>query len=132
MLDEYTVLEIEHILPNTPEKDLRDDFTTKNPQASYDEYKIKLGNLTLLEKPINIVASNNFFALKKAEYAKCKYYLTSSIAGLTPVGKNSSITRINEKLLGFDDWSAADIDRRHGMLIALSQGIWKITEIETG
>ena len=129
-LGEYTVLEIEHILPNTPEKDLRDDFVAKNPQCSYEEYKIKLGNLTLLEKPINIVASNNFFALKKAEYAKCKYYLTSSIAGLTPVGKNSSITRINEKLLAFDDWSATSIDKRHGILIGLVREVWRITSIE--
>jgi hypothetical protein len=129
-LGEYTVLEIEHILPNTPEKDLREDFVAKNPQCSYDEYKIKLGNLTLLEKPINIIASNNFFALKKAEYAKCKYYLTSSIAGLTPVGKNSSITRINEKLLAFDDWSATSIDKRHGILMGLVREVWKITAIE--
>ncbi|MDD5204469.1 MAG: HNH endonuclease family protein, partial [Desulfobacterales bacterium] len=128
-LGEYTVLEIEHILPNTPEKDLRSDFTIKNPQENYDDYKIKLGNLTLLEKPINIVASNNFFALKKIEYAKCKYYLTSSIAGLTPVGKNSSITRINEKLLAFDDWNATDIDRRQAMLIDLAHDVWRVKEM---
>ncbi len=131
-LGEYTVLEIEHILPNTPEQELRTDFAAKNPQANYDECKIKLGNLTLLEKPINIVASNNFFALKKAAYAKCKYYLTSSIAGLTTVGKNSSITRINEKLLSFDGWAAADIDERQAMLIALARDIWRIKEIDAG
>jgi len=129
-LGEYTVLEIEHILPNTPEQDLRDDFIRKNPQANYDEYKIKLGNLTLLEKPINIVASNNFFASKKAAYANCKYYLTSSIAGLVTVGKNSSITRINEKLLAFDDWTAASIDKRQTMLLALASDIWKVREME--
>jgi hypothetical protein len=129
-LAEYTVLEIEHILPNNPQQDLRDDFTANNPQADYDEYKIRLGNLTLLEKPINIVASNNFFALKKAEYAKCKYYLTSSIAGLTEVGKDSSITRINAKLKSFDEWSAATIDERQRMLIDLARDIWRITEIE--
>jgi hypothetical protein len=129
-LSEYTVLEIEHILPNNPEQDLRTEFSAKNPQANYDECKIRLGNLTLLEKPLNIVASNNFFALKKAEYAKCKYYLTSSIVGLTPVGKNSSITRINEKLLSFDGWSATDIEKRQAMLITLARDIWRITEVE--
>jgi hypothetical protein len=35
----------------------------------------------MLEKPINIVASNDFFPKKKIEYAKCKNYLTSGIAG---------------------------------------------------
>ena len=129
-LGEYTVLEIEHILPNKPNKDLRDVFAVKNPGAMYDDCKIKLGNLTLLEKPINIVAGNDFFVQKKQKYAMCKYYLTSSIAGLTPVGLNTSITRVNEKLLAFDDWSAETIDRRQGMLIELSREIWKITTIE--
>lgn len=131
-LGEYTVLEIEHILPDNPDRDLRDDFIMKNPLAKYDDYKIKLGNLTLLEKPINIVASNDFFALKRPAYANCKYYLTSSIIGLVIVGKNSSITRINEKLLSFDDWTAASIDNRQMMLIALARDIWKVKEIDAG
>jgi len=130
-LEDYAVLQIEHILPNRPEQDLRDDFAARNPGANYDEYKTKLGNLTLLERPLNIVASNSFYARKKVEYAKCKYYLTSSIAGLTPVGQNSSVTRINQQLLAFSDWSADSIDRRHAMLMALSRDVWKVTEIET-
>ncbi|MGO9449870.1 MAG: DUF262 domain-containing protein [Candidatus Binataceae bacterium] len=129
-LGEYTVLQIEHILPNNPEESLRVDFAAKNGKANYDEYKNKLGNLTLLEKPINIVASNNFFATKRPEYAKCKYYLTSSIAGLTEVGKNSSISRINAKLASFDDWTAEAIDKRQSMLIDLTREIWKIAQID--
>jgi hypothetical protein len=69
-------------------------------------------------------------AAKKPEYAKCKCYLTSSIAGLTEVGKNSSITRINEKLMAFDDWNAAAIDKRQGLLMGLAREIWKITPLE--
>jgi hypothetical protein len=129
-LGEYTVLEIEHILPDTPTANLRADFVANNKNADYDAYKNKLGNLTLLEKPINIVASNDFFVKKKAEYAKCKYYLTSSIAGLAKVGKNSSITRINSKLAAFDEWTAKTIDKRQDLLIGLTREIWKITSIE--
>ena len=102
-------LEIEHILPNTPEPELRQSFSTSNPGANYDEYKNRLGNFTLLEKPINIVASNNFYEAKKAEYKKCKHYLTRSLVELTVVGNNSSINRINKKLKSFDKWSAASI-----------------------
>lgn len=128
-LNEYQGLEIEHILPNNPKDDLRADYRQKNPKADYDEYKNRLGNLTLLEKPINIVASNDFFNNKKAAYKKCKYYLTSSIAELTEVGKNSSISRINSKLASFSTWTAIDIDKRQGLLIDLSKEIWKITPI---
>jgi hypothetical protein len=123
-LREYTVLEIEHILPQTPDGALRMAFASASPNANYDEYKNKLGNLTLLEKPINIVASNDFFQAKKAEYRKCKYYLTSSISEIATVGKNSSINRINEMLQEFDDWTAASIDRHQELLIGLARNVW--------
>lgn len=129
-LTDYTVLEIEHILPNNPELELRADFTEKNKDKDYDIYKSKLGNLTLLEKPINIVASNNYFVEKCTEYKKCKYYLTSSIAEITIVGNNSSINRMNTKLESFSDWNAVAIDKRQGLLIDLALEIWKIESIE--
>jgi len=44
----------------SPEKELRESFGKE-----YDECKIKLGNLALLEKPMNIVARNDFFNEKK-------------------------------------------------------------------
>lgn len=111
-LGEYSVLEIEHILPNTPEAELRESFS-KVTGKNYEDYKIRLGNLTLLEKPINIVASNSFFEKKTTEYRESANYLTRSITGLSTVGKNSSINRINQKLLAFNQWAAGDIERRH-------------------
>lgn len=124
-LADFTALEIEHILPDKPEPELRKSFAEANPAKSYDEYKVRLGNLTLLEKPINIVASNGFFEKKKAEYIKSGNYLTRSIAGLSAVGKDSSITRINEKLYAFQTWSAQDIEQRQDMLIALGKDVWR-------
>lgn len=129
-LDDYMVLEMEHILPNTPEPELRKSFTDDSSGANYDEYKNRLGNFTLLEKPINIVASNGFYESKKAEYKKCKHYLTSSIVELITVGKNSSINRINDKLKAFDKWSADTIDERQSMLIELTKEVWKTTLID--
>lgn len=129
-LQDYTVLEIEHILPNNPQQDLLEDFTKNNPGKQYDVYKTLLGNLTLLEKPINIVASNNFFHAKCAEYKKCKYYLTSSIAELVTVGNNSSINRVNAMLQSFKAWDAAAIDKRQELLCNLVAQIWIIRQID--
>ncbi len=129
-LADYIDLEIEHILPDSPTPALKAYFSRASKGADYDDYKDKLGNLTLLEKPINIVASNDFFAKKTKEYKKCKNYLTSSIAGLTKVGVNSSITRMNSKLAAFEDWTAASIDKRQSLLIKLSRDIWKTTPID--
>lgn len=128
VIDEYTVLEIEHILPNKPSSELLQDFIDKNPGVDYDEYKNRLGNLALLEKPINIVASNDFFLEKCSEYNKSKYYLTSSIVELTVVGWDTSINRINQMLNAFTEWTANTIDERQGMLINLSKEVWKIGE----
>lgn len=128
-LADFTALEIEHIRPDNPEPELRASFAEANPEKSYDEYKVRLGNLTLLEKPINIVAGNGFFDEKKAEYASSGNYLTRSIVGLSVVGKNSSITRINEKLRAFESWSAHDIELRQEMLIVLAKDVWRATPV---
>ena len=128
-LEPYTTLEIEHILPDNPTAELRTAWSTENGAALYDEYKARLGNLTLLEKPINIVASNDFYAKKQNEYRKSANYLTRSLVELAPVGQNTSISRINEMLEAFPTWNVANIDKRHSLLMALAQDIWKTTPI---
>lgn len=125
----FTSLEIEHILPNKPEEDLRAKWVTENPGMVYDDYKNRLGNLALLEKPINIVAGNDFYTAKQLEYGKSGNYLTRSLVALTDVGQNTSISRINTKLEAFPAWSAATIEKRHAMLIDLARDIWKTEEI---
>jgi hypothetical protein len=130
-LEPYTALEIEHILPDTPTDEMRDRWITDNLGADYDEYKNKLGNLTLLEKPINIVASNSFYDIKKDEYGKSRNYLTRSLTGLDTVGQNTTITRINDKLAAFDVWNAASIDQRHHLLAELIRDIWRIELLPT-
>lgn len=123
-LEPFTKLEIEHILPNNPTAELLTKWATENPNTTYDDYKNRLGNLTLLEKPINIVAGNDFYAAKQAEYRKSGNYLTRSLVGITAVGKNTSISKINQKLKAFPAWDANSIDKRHGLLIALAQDVW--------
>jgi hypothetical protein len=128
-LEPYTSLEIEHILPATPTAELRDVWGYENPKSDYDEFKARLGNLTLLEKPINIVAGNDFYAAKQNEYRKSGNYLTRSLVEITEVGQNTSISRINEKLDAFPSWGATAIDERQELLIALVEDVWKTTRI---
>ncbi|MBX5808166.1 DUF262 domain-containing protein [Pseudomonas aeruginosa] len=129
-LEPFTKLEIEHILPDNPKAELRATWAAENPNAVYDDYKNRLGNLTLLEKPINIVAGNGFYTAKQAEYGKSGNYLTRSLVALTDVGQNTSISRINAKLEAFPAWNAASIEKRHALLIALAQEVWKTTAID--
>lgn len=125
-LKDFMGYEIEHILPNNPEDDLRNDFGLNNPGKDYDFYKTKLGNLTLLQKPLNIVASNNFYAQKVPLYKDCGVYLTRSLAETPTIGNQSSVNRINQFLKVFPDWNAQSIEERQDLLINLALEVWKI------
>ncbi|MBO8042495.1 HNH endonuclease, partial [Pseudomonas aeruginosa] len=129
-LEPFTKLEIEHILPDNPKAELRATWAAENPNAVYDDYKNRLGNLTLLEKPINIVAGNDFYTAKQVEYGKSGNYLTRSLVALTEVGQNTSISRINEKLSAFPVWDASSIEKRHDILLTLARDVWKTRPIE--
>ena len=129
-LQQYTNLEIEHILPQSPKGELRVSWDVENPDKIYDDYKNLLGNLTLLEKPLNIVAGNDFYDLKLVEYRKSGNYLTRSLAELIISGHDTSINRINKKLKAFTVWNAKTIQKRHELLIVLIKDIWKTTLIE--
>lgn len=129
-LGNFTVLQIEHILPNNPNAELRSSFEAANPDTTYEEQKNRLGNLTLLEKPHNIVAGNDFYGVKQDLYKQSGNYLTRSLVELAEVGNNSSVTRINEKLQSFDEWNAESIDQRREMLHLLIRDIWKTRNME--
>ena len=129
-LEPYTNLEIEHILPDTPTAELREKWGAENPTAAYDDYKNRLGNLTLLEKPINVVAGNDFYLKKQSEYLKSSNYLTRSLVELTSVGQNTSISRINERLQAFPVWNAISIESRLGNLMGLAREVWKTRPID--
>jgi hypothetical protein len=129
-LEPFTKLEIEHILPDNPAPELRATWAAENPNAVYEDYKNRLGNLTLLEKPINIVAGNDFYAEKQHEYRKSGNYLTRSLVELTSVGHNTSITRVNARLEAFASWNGASIEKRHGILIALAEDVWRTMAID--
>jgi len=118
-------IEIEHILPFNPEEELRTSFG-----EDYDQYKIKLGNLTLFEKPMNIVASNDFFQNKQRLYKDSIFYLTRSLSGFTTVGINSSINRTNAMLKEFTIWKKESIDSRQEVLYNLAKNIWKVEALQ--
>ncbi len=88
-------------------------------------YKEKLGNLTLLEEPINTSLQEKPYAQKKVEYKKSKFYLTRSIVQLETVGANTSINRLNAALKSFNNWDKDSIDGRQTILLELAMKIWQ-------
>lgn len=96
----------------------------------YDDAKVRLGDLTVLEKPLNIIAGNSFLARKLPEYKKSKCHLTSTISKLPTTGISSSIAKTNARLKAFDQWSTATIVGRQEILGALALGVWRTTKID--
>ena len=118
-------VEIEHILPDNPEEDLRVSFG-----EDYDNYKVKLGNLTLLEKSYNGSLGSNFFNEKVKVYKESKFYLTKSIVELTQIGIDTAQNRINKKLESFTLWNKNSIDKRQEIILNLSKDIWSLTYLD--
>jgi hypothetical protein len=125
-LTAYLNLEIEHILPQNPSAEHRQAWLARNPESVYEDDVSGLGNLTLLEKPHNSVASHGDIASKLPLYAKSSNYLTRSLAGLQIVGSNTSVTSINQHLAEAGEWDLSDIEQRQERLIELALVIWKV------
>ena len=124
VLDNYITkgIEIEHILPFTPDNNLKEKIGEE-----YNDLKIKLGNLTLLEKSINAsIGNRDFYNHKVSEYAKSSIYLTKSISKLENVGKDTAVTRLNDRLESYDEWNGLTIMSRQELLFNLSKDIWKV------
>ena len=86
-----------------------------------------LGNLTLLEQPLNGSIHNNLFEEKKPAFASSNLYLTRSLVKLDNVGVNNAVTRTNQLLLEFDHWDDKTIAERQEMLYKVALKIWKIS-----
>lgn len=124
-LSGYLREEIEHILSRNPDVEVRAQF---DKQSLYDDYVLKLGNLTLLEKSLNASISNKKFAEKKATYGKSKILLTRTILEKPQFGQSTKADRVVAKLDSFDQWDSAAIEKRQSMLRQLAHQVWGIPE----
>lgn len=122
-------IHIEHILPETPTKELIDDFSGGDTRE-YENYKNKIGNRTLLERPINTSIKRDFYSKKLSEYSKSKFYLTRSIKNIEVVGINTSVNRVNKLLKSYDVWNKESIDDRSQMLLNITKRTWVIEKHE--
>jgi hypothetical protein len=122
-LDNYldSSIHIEHILPQQPAPDVREAF---DRQDQYDEYVIRLGNLTLLEKTINAAVSNGSYQQKRPGYVTSKLLLTQSIAVDPSFGVNTMLNRAVRDLMQFDEWTSVSIELRQEMLTQLARNVW--------
>lgn len=114
-------LEIEHILPQSPTPALRASF---DMPGEYDQWVERLGNLTLLEKPLNPAAGNKPFDEKLRAYAQSKVLLTRVIDNAEGYGKDTTLRSALELLSSYSIWNSEAIEERQEQLAALARRVW--------
>ena len=119
--------EIEHILPVNPRDDIVQTFDKPEEIGAYTH---RLGNLTLVEKPINAAIGNSAFELKRPAYRESQVLLTRAIAGVESVGTNTSINRAVRALSPFAQWRSSSILRREEELLSLAHEVWGLPHYE--
>lgn len=124
-IQQYWDHEIEHVLPNKPTQLILDAFD--HPEK-YHEHKQRLGNLLLLEKPINIAVGRDFLEDKQPEYKKSSLFMTRSFAEKQAVG-NTAFTRASALLHAYPNkeypqWDSRSIAARHVNLAQLAANVF--------
>lgn len=114
--------EIEHIQPQKPCDAAKREFGEPVDARVINN----VGNLVLVEKPINASLGNKAYSEKRKVYPKSKLLLVHSIAEVPKVGANTSVDRAVSGLTPFDTWNEEAIARRQALLLNLARKIWGV------
>lgn len=139
-LDHYLdgKLEIEHVFPQKPDRTVWADFD--DPEAAAGCVQ-RLGNLTLLEKPLNAAVCNSGFDSKLAAYKDSKIMLTRAIGNPDVFGKNTSLQRAiglvatspaaHASLAAgkAPAWTSESIEARQATMAKLAREVWMVDHL---
>ncbi len=95
---------IEHVLPENPDERWAEAF----PEEKWDQYVYRLGNLTLLEAPLNRRCGNAAYEEKLSYYAQSQYLLTQEIPKMAP-----------------EQWTPALVEKRQWQMAERAVHIWR-------
>jgi hypothetical protein len=114
--------EIEHIQPQKPCAEAKAEFGTAVDAGIVN----RIGNLVLVEKPINASLGNKAYSEKQKVYPKSKLLLVRAIAELPKVGSNTSVDRAVRGLVSFDHWNEQAVVARQAALLELARAVWRV------
>lgn len=129
-LSYYQDQHLEHILPQSGENIPTDLY----PQTwDYNNAVYKIGNLTLLEGPINQslnysndISSNNWFNVKTDAYKNSSIYLTKTFTE-NKIGQNTAFNKfVSENLKHYQNWNKETIISRQHVLKELMLKVWSV------
>ncbi|NVK31080.1 MAG: DUF262 domain-containing protein [Gammaproteobacteria bacterium] len=94
---------IEHILPEHP-----DDSWAHIEESKQERLIYRIGNLTPLEKSLNLKIGNTSYTLKREQYQNSQLQLSRAVAE------------------HYDDWNEQTIDSRQKSLAKIAADIWRL------
>jgi len=100
------VVSLEHIMPKNPGKEW---VNAVHPKDDPDAWLEAIGNLTLLEKPVNRGLGNKDFRTKKEK------------------GYNSSKLALNAAVATKTKWTWKEIEERSKALAEVAKDVWKLS-----
>lgn len=118
--------QIEHIHPTNPCLEAIDEFGKVTDPAIIN----RLGNLVLLEKPINASLGNKPFSKKRLVYPQSKLLLVHAISERPKIGANTSIDRAVRDLEPFACWNELSVIARQIKLGSMARDIWNVPNLE--
>jgi uncharacterized protein with ParB-like and HNH nuclease domain len=120
--------EVEHILAQGANAEAVAEF---GDGADDPMLAQKLGNLMLLEKSVNIVASNEPYSKKCVVYPSSVFLVSRCQKEPLQVGVNDRITRAIKRLDPAPDWTREAIERRQKWFADVALDVWQIREPAT-
>lgn len=129
----YDNLQIEHIFPQTP-KDGKLPESFENAGDKYWLATYRLGNITLIESPINQALNHSndlekeaWYRQKLEEYQKSEILLTRLLNPTASIGQNTALNQFRYKYnLSFDNWTYESVEVRQDTLLRLACEVWRV------
>lgn len=121
-----TNVHIEHILPQSPDDEVRGEF---GEGADSPTLIWSIGNLALAEKSLNTSLGRRPFSYKRTMYPKSQFLLTRVLGQKPDIGQ-TAIDRAVAAMTPFETWTPEDIAQRAAWLTDLAAEVWSVPEPE--
>jgi hypothetical protein len=114
--------DIEHILAEAASPEALSEFGGE-VNASLVQ---RLGNLMLLEKPINQLLGNKPYSQKREVYSQSQYLLAKCQGSRPTFGIADQITRVVSRIPSYPEWNQRSLENRQSYLAELSREVWQM------
>lgn len=122
-------VQIEHILPQSPSPAALAEF---DRPEDVDLFIRRLGNLTLVEQPLNASLGNKPYSEKRPVYPKSAFLLTATLGEERRIGVNTAVDRAVKGLGTYPAWTSSSVEGRQGLLRSLAHEVWEVPVPEQG